>query len=87
MYARGGYYACVQDAQGEPNPPVVVRVEVAGSRVKFTIRTHVAQEDGKPGPDEVTSYVGSVSKLGLTLSVEGVPKSTRVLKRRSSYWQ
>ena len=41
VYARGNYYATVQDAAGEPDPPVIVPVDVAGSQIKFT--THHVQ--------------------------------------------
>jgi hypothetical protein len=84
VYARDRYYAAVQDAQGEPDPPVVVPVAVSGSQVKFSTRKPRLYQDGRPAPDEVTDYVGTVTKTGLLLSTPG---STRLLKRRNSYWQ
>lgn len=74
VYARGKYYATVQDAAGEPDPPVIVPVEVSGSRISFT--THVAAL--------VLNYAGTVTTAGLALSVNG---NNRTLKRGNSYWQ
>ncbi len=84
VYARDRHYAAVQDAQGEPDPPVVVPVAVSGSQVKFSTRKPRLYQDGRPAPDEVTDYVGTVTKTGLLLSTPG---SSRLLKRRNSYWQ
>jgi hypothetical protein len=74
VYARGAFYATVQDAEGEPDPPVVVPIEVSGSRIKFTIRA----------ADMALNYAGTVTRTGLTLSLNG---SSRTLKRGNSYWQ
>ena len=75
VYARGHFYAAFQDAAGEPDPPVVVPVDVSGSQIRFTIST----------PRAVTHYSGTVGKAGLMLSVEGNP--VILLKRQRSYWQ
>jgi hypothetical protein len=76
-------------SRGEPNPPVVVPLEVSGlSKVKFTITTHLVYGDGRPAPDLVTHYEGTVSKSGLLLSTPELSGSTpTLLKRRNSYWQ
>jgi len=84
VYARGQYYATVQDAQGEPDPPVIVPVEVSGSKVKFSTRTPTMNGNGSPALDLVVNYVGTVTTAGLVLSDSG---SARLLKRRNSYWQ
>jgi hypothetical protein len=89
VYARGHYWATVQEAEGEPNPPVVVPAEVSGlSKVKFTITNHLVYGDGKPAPDLVTRFEGTVSKTGLLLSTPELAGSTpTLLKRSKSYWQ
>jgi hypothetical protein len=89
VYARSQYWAIVQEAGGEPNPPVVVRVEVSGlSKVKFTISTQLTYGDGKPAPDSVTRYEGTVNKNGLLLSTPELSGSMpTLLKRGKSYWQ
>ena len=83
-YARGSYYAAVQSAEGEPDPPVVVPVEVSGARVKFTVRQPLVYGDGRPAPDSVTNYNGTVTRAGLSGTVNSQPFN---LKRRNSYWQ
>lgn len=86
VYARDSFWATVQMAEGEPNPPVVVPVTVSGSRVKFTIREpRIFGGTGKPAPDFVMDFDGTVSKAGLQLT-SGPPDST-LLKRGNSYWQ
>ena len=89
VYARGQYWATVQEAQGVPNPPEVVPLEVSGlSKVAFTIKTRLVHGDGTPAPDLVTRYEGTVSKSGLLLSTPELSGSTPTfLRRRSSYWQ
>ena len=77
VYAREHFFATVQDAEGEPDPPVVAPVDVFGSQVKFVT--------GDPAPDTITHYQGTVSKAGLMLSVDGTPAS--LLKRQNSFWQ
>ena len=84
VYARRSYYAAVQIAEGAPERPYVVPVEVTGlSGVKFTIRLPIFNKDGTPAPDAVIEFKGTVSKSGLMLSL---PEHT-LLKRRNSYWQ
>jgi hypothetical protein len=83
VYA-GRYYATVQIAEGSPAPPVVVPVEVSGSKVSFTVTQHLVDRYGKPAPDFVTNFEGTITKAGLS----GTANSRRFeLKRRSSYWQ
>lgn len=83
VYARGGYYASVQIAEGEPDPPYLVPVEVTGlTEVKFTI-SQPLKSGRKAGPPTVIEFKGTVSNAGLMLSA---PERT-LLKRRSSYWQ
>jgi hypothetical protein len=81
------YYAAVQIAEGWPTPPVVVPVKVSGSSIRFTIRHTLRHNDGRPAPDDVMNYVGTVSKAGLRLSISGLKDSTTLLKRQNSYWQ
>jgi hypothetical protein len=84
VYARDRYYATVQLAEGEPDAPVVVPVEVSGSKVKFTVTEHAVNQDGRPAPDFAINFDGTVTRAGLS----GTVNSQRLnLKRRSSYWQ
>jgi len=89
VYARGQYWATVQEAEGQPNPPEVVPLEVSGqSKVRFTITTHLIYGNGKPAPDLVTRYEGTVSRNGLLLATPELSGSTPTfLKRGNSYWQ
>jgi hypothetical protein len=79
VYAGNGYWATVQVASGEPNTPVVVPVDVSGSKIKFTVRI-----SRRPNPDEVLTYTGAVTRFGLELSIAG---TTETLSRSNSYWQ
>ena len=83
VYA-GHFYATVQIAEGFPSVPVVVPVEVTGSNVRFEIRRSLFDQDGKPVPDDVTVFNGTVTKRGLSGTVGSLPLN---LARRSSYWQ
>lgn len=85
VYARGKFWATVQLAEGEPDPPQVVPVEVSGARVKFSTSTPLISSTGKPVPDLVIEYSGTVSKAGLMLSTQG--NRATLLRRQSSYWQ
>ncbi|MCU1261694.1 MAG: hypothetical protein JWO80_4579 [Bryobacterales bacterium] len=85
MKAGGGrYYAAVQDAEGGPRIPVVVPVEVSGSRITFTIKEHLVDQDGRPATDLVIKYDGIVTRAGLSGMVNSEPLK---LKRGKSYWQ
>jgi hypothetical protein len=88
VYARGGFWATVQMAEGEPDPPAVVPVEVSGSRVKFTIREpRIFGGTGKPAPDFVLNFDGTVSKAGLLFTSSPFDPKPVLLKRGNSYWQ
>ena len=85
MKAGGGrYYAAVQDAEGGPSVPVVVPVEVSGSKIRFTITKHLVDQDGRPAPDLVVRYDGIVTRAGLSGMANSEPLK---LKRGKSYWQ
>lgn len=84
VYARGNYWATVQLAQGAPDPPVVVPMQVSGQRVGFSIPEHLVGSDGRRAPDLVLKFDGIVTGAALT----GVFGEERVtLKRGNSYWQ
>jgi hypothetical protein len=83
VYARGHFYAAIQDAEGEPDPPVVVPVEVSGLRVKFTVKIPMDGSILQPPPDVVTHYTGAATNAGLMLSIEG--NRPALLKRQN--WQ
>jgi hypothetical protein len=82
VYARGGHWATVQLAEGAPDRPVVVPVEVSDRRISFAL-------PGPSGDSSNTSnttplkFVGEVTKAGLT----GTFVHDRVvLKRGRTYW-
>ena len=78
------YYATVQMASSWPGIPVVVPVEVSGSRVKFTVTQPLVDQDGKPAPDFVVRFDGIVTRAGLSGTANSNPLN---LKRRESFWQ
>ena len=65
VYARGQYRASVQMAEGEPDPPVVVPVEVSDTHVKFTVAEHLVNRDRQPIPDALFKFEGIVRPTGL----------------------
>ena len=69
-----GFYATVQEAEGEPDPPVLVPVIVRGQSVRFTL------------PDKRT-FVGTVTSKGLKGHFIGNKGSDQFLRRGKSYWQ
>lgn len=79
------YYAAVQMAEGSPTPPMVVPVQVSGSRVRFMTRQPLRDHDGKPAPDLVTQFDGTITRDGLSLSINN--SQPHLLNRRASYWQ
>lgn len=83
-YARDQYWACVETAEGEPNPPEVVAVDVSGSKIKFTIMKQRVDQNQNLLPEQRMDFIGTVSAAGITGTFNG---QDVVLKRRSSYWQ
>lgn len=83
-YARDQYWACVQTAEGEPNPPEVVTVDVSGSKIKFTIMKQRVDQQQNLLPDLRMDFAGTVSATGITGTFNG---QDVILKRRNSYWQ
>jgi hypothetical protein len=84
VYARGGFWATVQMAEGEPDPPVIVPVEVSGVRVKFTIKEPRVDQNGKPAPEFVMQFDGIMTRSGFDGTINSQPLR---LKRGNSYWQ
>ncbi len=84
VYARGKFWATVQIAEGSPEPPVVVPVEVSGSTVKFSLSLKQVGPDGKPVPDLVIPFEGTVTQLGLSGTANSDPFN---LQRHASFWQ
>lgn len=84
VYARGKFWATVQIAEGSPEPPVVVPVEVSGSTVKFAITQKQVGPDGKPVPDLVIPFEGTVTQFGLSGTANSGPFN---LQRHASFWQ
>ena len=84
VYASGRYWATVQLAQGEPDPPVVVPVQVSAQRVSFVLKQPSVRSDGSSAPDLVLKFEGAVTRSALT----GAFANERVvLKRGPTYWQ
>ena len=73
-----GYYATVQIAEGAPEPPIVVKVEVKGSMIEFIFSDDSGIDYGK--------FVGKISAKGLTGKFQTSMKS-EFLSRKRSYWQ
>ncbi|MBS1767026.1 MAG: hypothetical protein JST05_06440 [Acidobacteria bacterium] len=69
-----GFYAMVQEAEGEPNSPVIVPVQVDGTSIRFTL------------PDSRT-FVGRVTTKGLLGHFLGDKGPETILRRGKSYWQ
>lgn len=80
VLARGGHYAVVQCAQGEPGMPVVVPVKVTGQQVEFEIPD---REDNLCCPGK---FRGTVSKAALTGKFDACDDQL-TLKRGRSYWR
>jgi hypothetical protein len=76
----GGHYAIVQCSEGSPGIPVVVKVQVQGQRVAFT----VPNGSGSGCPE--AAYSGTVGAEGLTGRFNGFG-DPKLLKRKTSYWQ
>lgn len=76
----GGHYAIVQCSEGSPGIPVVVKVQVQGQRVAFSL-----PKGSGSGCIEAT-YTGTVGAAGLTGQFSGAGEP-RLLKRSPSYWQ
>jgi hypothetical protein len=72
------YYATVQIAEGTPEPPVVVKVEVKSSTIEFTLPTDSGVNRGR--------FTGRISATGITGKFQHAQK-TEALNRRKSYWQ
>ena len=72
------YYATVQIAEGAPEPPVVVKVEVKGSRIEFTLPNNSGVNLGR--------FTGRISAAGITGKFQHAQKA-QALNRRKSYWQ
>ncbi len=83
-YARDQYWACVQTAEGEPNPPEVVTVDVSGSKIKFTIMKQRVDQQQNLLPEQRMDFAGTVSAAGISGPFNGQEGN---LKRRNSYWQ
>jgi hypothetical protein len=83
VYARGSYWATVQLAEGEPEPPVVVLLQVSGQRISFALPAPMtgSENDGHGNP---IRFDGEVNRAEL----KGKFGRDEVrLKRGTSYWQ
>jgi len=80
VFGGSAHYAIVQCSEGSPGIPLVVKVQVQGQNVSFTI-----PKDSSSGCPEAT-YAGTVSAAGLQGQFAGFGKR-ELLKRKPSYWQ
>ena len=83
-YARDQYWACVQTADGQPNPPDVVTVDVSGSKIKFTIMKQRMDAQQNLLPEQRMDFAGTVTATGISGTFNGQDVN---LKRKNSYWQ
>lgn len=83
VYARHGYWATVQLAEGFPEPPVVVRVEVSGPKISFDVPDPADEPDHNRGR-ATFRFMGAVNRTGL---VGTFLQQRVILKRTKSYWQ
>jgi hypothetical protein len=72
------YYATVQIAEGAPEPPVVVKLEVKGSSIAFTLPDNSGVK--------LDLFTGRISAGGISGRFQNSQKA-EVLSRRKSYWQ
>jgi hypothetical protein len=72
------YYANVQIAEGAPEPPVVVKVDIKGSSIEFTLPDTSGVNRGR--------FTGRISAGGITGKFQNAEKA-EVLSRGKSYWQ
>lgn len=83
VYARGGYWATVQLAEGEPEVPVVVPVEVSDRKVIFSLPATANALSGKTR-NAGLRFTGEVNSVGIRGSLSG---QRVTLKRAGSYWR
>ena len=82
VYARGEHWATVQLAEGEPDRPVIVPVQVSDRRISFDVPVP-STDSGNSSNTTTLRFVGEVTKAGLT----GTFVQNRVvLKRGRTYW-
>lgn len=80
VYGGDCYYATVQIAEGVPEPPVLVKLQITGSSIEFSLPVHAGSLS------ELGKFKGKITATGLTGKFEKETTS-RVLKRKKSYWQ
>lgn len=74
------YHAMIQAAEGVPEPPLLVKLNVTDSNVEFILPEHAGSLS------ELGNFKGKITARGLTGKFEKETE-TRVLKRKNSYWQ
>jgi len=79
VYA-GDYYATVQVAEGIPESPFVVKLQVKDSNIEFTLPEKAGSLSG------VGKFTGKITAASLIGKFEHETEK-RVLKRKNSYWQ
>jgi len=84
VYARGSYWATVQLAGGEPDPPVAVPAVVSGQHVTFVITQRLIDSCGNRAPDRILNFDGTATKTALVGTFD---QGRLSLKRGKSSWQ
>ncbi len=79
VYA-GDYYATIQVAEGFPEPPFVVKLQVKDSSIEFTLPEKTGSLSG------LGKFTGKITATGLNGKFEHETEK-RALKRKNSYWQ
>lgn len=77
VYSKDGYFAILQNSEGEPGKPVVVPVTLKGAAVTFRVPATLDPRGEFHGVISQDELVGSFSGNGQTIH----------LKRKNSYWQ
>jgi len=80
VFGGSDHYAIVQCSEGSPGIPLVVKVQVQGQKVSFTI------PKGSSSGCPESGYTGTVSASGLSGQFTGFGEQ-ELLKRKPSYWQ
>ncbi len=77
-YSIDQYWALVQNAEGSPSDPILVKAKVQGNRLSFDLPSDSPALRGH--------FEGELKRDGLVGGIDGA-RDTINLKRRNSYWQ
>jgi len=77
VFSRDGYFAILQNSEGEPAVPVVVPLKVLGSNIYFHVPSNL---------DSRGNFQGVITGAELRGAFSGNDQKVE-LKRKNSYWQ